>query len=471
MKKSGITCRVISFLLVLLFMVIPVSANNMEEVDMSVINGCRSLEAQIPMLSNSGEEVTNVYSAFLYDYTNETLIYADNPDVQYPPASLVKIMTALIIAESANLSDTVTVRQDVLDTLPQNSSGLGLQAGENILLADLLYAILVDSSNDAAAVAADHLCGSQEQFVQEMNAYAQKLGCNNTNFTNVHGWHDESQVSTARDLAKILVKATENEIFMEVFGTVNYTIPATNMSEARPLSSGNYLMNDDMMTVYLDSRVTGGRTGAMDTGERNLAVTAERNDVKLVSIVIGSVSELSASGKSVVTFGSFEETSQLLDMGFRGHRSVQLFYENQALKQFPVANGDSYVSSGTLESILALLPSGVSFNDLIYLYNEDSTAIQAPIEKGDKVSAVQVWHENVCLAQIDLYALHDVAVKQVVDTQEELDDQNSGIPSVLIVVVVIIGLLIVLVFGRRIVFNIVRANRIRRRRKNRRRSR
>ena len=117
------------------------------------------------------------------------------------------------------------------------------------------------------------------------------------------------------------------------------------------------------------------------------------------------------------------------------------------------------------------MPSGVSFDDLIYLYNEDSSFIKAPIKKGDKVSTVQVWHENVCLAQIDLFALHDVNVKQVVETQEIQEDQNSGIPSILIVVVVIIGLLIVLLFGRRILFRIIRANRIRRRRKNRRRSR
>ena len=471
MKKSGITSRVISFILVLLLIAVPVSANNTEEVDMSVVSGCHSLDAQVPMLSYSEEEITNVYSAFLYDYTNNTLIYAQDPDVQYPPASLVKIMTALIIAERCNLFDTVTVRQDVLDTLPQNTSGIGLQAGEIMIMKDLLYAIMVDSANDAAAVAADYISGSQENFVQEMNDYAKELGCNNTTFTNVHGLHEESQVSTARDLAKILTKATENELFMEVFAAVNYTIPATNMSEPRPLSSGNYLMNDDMMTVYLDSRVTGGRTGSMDTGERNLAVTAERKGVKLVSIVIGSLSELSASGKSVVTFGSFNETSKLLDIGFRGHSSVQLFYENQALKQFPVIDGDSYVSSGTLESILTLLPSGVSFDDLIYLYNEDSSFIKAPIKKGDKVSTVQVWHENVCLAQIDLFALHDVNVKQVVETQEIQEDQNSGIPSILIVVVVIIGLLIVLLFGRRILFRIIRANRIRRRRKNRRRSR
>ena len=471
MKNSGITCRVISFILILLLMAFPVSAGSFAEEDMSVVNGCHSLDAQVPMLVNSTEEITNVYSAFLYDYTNDTLIYALDPDVQYPPASLVKIMTGLIVAEKGNMSDEVTVRQEVLDTLPSNSMGIKLQAGEVITMEDLLYSILVESANDAAAVAADHISGSQEKFVQEMNDYAQKLGCTNTTFTNVHGLHTDSQLSTARDLARILVTAAKNELFMQVFGSVNYTIPPTNLSEARLLSSSNYLMNDDMMTVYLDSRVTGGRSGIMDTGERNLAVTAERNGVKLVSIVIGSLSELAPNGTTVITFGSFQETSKLLDMGFRGHHSVQLFYENQALKQYRVVNGDSYVSTGAKDSTLVLLPYGVSHSDLTYLYNEDSTVIQAPVEKDEKISSVQVWHENICLAQIDLYAMHDVAVKQITESAEVPQETSSGIPSILIVVAVIVGLLFIMLFGRRLIFRLIRINRIRRHRKNRRRSR
>lgn len=471
MKNSGITCRLISIILVGLLMAFPVSATSTAEEDMSVINGCHSIDAQVPMLINSEEEITNVYSAFLYDYTNETLIYALNPDVQYPPASLVKIMTGLIVAERGNMSEEITVRQEVLDTLPGNSMGINLQAGEIITMEDLLYCILVESANDASAVAADHISGSQEQFIQEMNDYAQKLGCTGTTFTNVHGLHDDLQVSTARDLARILSEAAKNELFMQVFGTVNYTVPATNMSEARPLSSSNYLMNDDLMTVYLDSRVTGGRSGVMDTGERNLAATAERNGVKLVSIVIGSLSELAPNGRSVITFGSFQETSKLLDMGFRGHRSVQLFYDGQALKQYRVNGGDSYISTGVKDSILVLLPSGVSFSDLTYLYNEDSTIIQAPVKKDDRISTVQVWHENICLAQADLYAMHDVNVKQVVETQEVQEEVTTGLPSMLLIVAVIIGLLFILLFGRKLIFRIVRANRIRRHRKNRRRSR
>ena len=158
-------------------------------------------------------------------------------------------------------------------------------------------------------------------------------------------------------------------------------------------------------------------------------------------------------------------------MGFRGHRSVQLFYDGQALKQYRVNGGDSYISTGVKDSILVLLPSGVSFSDLTYLYNEDSTIIQAPVKKDDRISTVQVWHENICLAHADLYAMHDVNVKQVVETQEVQEEVTTGLPSMLLIVVVIIGLLFILLFGRKLIFRIVRANRIRRHRKNRRRSR
>lgn len=467
MKKTGAICRILCILLVLLFAV-PAHASS-SITDMSVTRGCHSIDAQMPMLGTT-EEISNVYAAFLYDNTNDTLIYALNPDQQLYPASLVKIMTALIVAERGNMDEQITVSQEVLDTLPANSMGVNLKDGEIISLRDLLYCILVESANEAAAVAATHISGSQGAFVEEMNAYASELGCTNTTFINVHGLHDEYQLSTARDLARILSAATKNEVFMQAFSTVNYTVPATNMSDARKLSSGNFLMNDDLMTVYLDSRVTGGRAGVMDTGERNLAVTAERNGVQLVSIVLGSLSEIGKNGRTV-TYGSFPETSKLLDMGFKGHHSVQLFYENQALKQYEVENGDSYISTGVKDAVLALLPYGVTYDDLSYRYNEDNTTIYAPIKAGDVISTVQIWHNELCLAQANLYALHDVDVKEIVVTEEIIEEAEPDNHRVLIVVAVIVGLLVVLLFGRRLIFRMIRAHQIRRHRKNRRRSR
>lgn len=470
MKKSILLNILVSLMVIAILFSFPISVGAVGENDVSITNGCHTIDAQMPLFGEM-EEIENVKSAFLYDYTNETLLYSVNPDEQQYPASLVKIMTGLIIAERADMTDIITVREDIIASLPPGSIGVNLQAGEQISMQDLMYCTMVESANDAAAVAADHVCGSQDAFVAEMNRYAEELGCTATNFTNVHGIHDANQYSTARDLARILSKAAKNEVFMDAFSKVNYTVPATNLSEPRELSSNNHLMNDDMMTIYLDSRVTGGRSGTIETGERNLAATAESNGVYLVSIVLGSASILSESGKSVVTFGSFEETTALLDLGFKGHSPVQLFFENQTVKQFEVINGDSYVCAGTSKPVQILLPHGVAYEELSYRYADDSKQLQAPIKEGDLISNVNVWYNNVCLAQADLYAMHDVNEKQVRASEEYHDDSTSGIPAILIIVIVIVALLVLLLFGRRIIFRIIRRSRVRRHRKNRRRSR
>ena len=503
MKKTGVIYRMLCIFLLAAFLVVPVSAGeitesttepnvttategititeiinlsgaaeeeDMNNADMSVTNGCRGIDGQIPMLA-AAEPISNVVSAFLYDYTNDTLIYSQNADEQYFPASLVKIMSGLILCERADMTEIVTVRQDVLDTIPANSMGVGLLDGEMISMEDLLYCIIVKSANDAAAVAADHVMGSQEAFVEEMNRYAKNLGCKNTHFTNVHGLHDINQYSTARDLGRILAAAAKNEVFMTFFSTIKYTVPATNLSEPRNLSSNNHLMNDDMVTLYLDSRVTGGRAGIVETGEYNLAVTAEKNDIKLVSIVLGSASTFAEDGYSPIEYGSFRETKQMLDYGFKGHHSVQLFYKGQALKQYAVVNGESDVSTGVFDAVQILLPSGVTYDDLLYLYNEENTIINAPVAKGDPISTIQVWYGEVCLAEADLFALHDVNIAQIKDTVETEDTPESNRYTVLILVAIIVAMLLLLLFGRPIIFRIIHRRHVKKHRRNRRRSR
>lgn len=466
MKKTSGFCRIICFILAVIFIAVPAYAAD-EEVDMSIVQGCRTIDAAMPM-HEPIEDLSNLSAAFLFDVTNDTLVYAVNPDQQYYPASLVKIMTGLIIAQKGNLNDQVTVRQDVLDTLSYDSLSIDLKAGEIMSLQDLLYCLLVSSANEAAAVAADYIGGSQEAFVKQMNEYADELGCTSTNFTNVHGLHNEEQLTTARDIAKILAVAAENEIFMQAFTTVSYTVPATNLSKQRELSSSNYLMNT---YDYMDSRVTGGRTGIIQSGERNLAVTAEKNDVTLISVVLGSASELSESGYSVKRHGAFKETTALLDIGFAEQQTVQVFYENQVLKQYEVKNGENNVTAYVKDAVQTSLPQNVTLDDLNYLYAEESTGISAPVTAGDRLSSVQIWYKNICLAEADLYALHDVDVKEVVETEEIAEEKGAGTFTVLIATAVIVGLLIVLLFGRRVIFRIIRRHQIRRSRSNRRRSR
>lgn len=452
-------------ILALLFIAVPVTADE-AEVDMSVSQGCRTIDAQVPLL-NTDEELADAYAGLLYDITNDTLIFASNPDEPLNPAGLVKIMTAYIVAEQGNMSDMVTVRQEVLDTVSSGSRGMDLQAGEVIPLQDLMYCILVEAANEAASIAADHVCGSQEAFVEEMNRYAAELGCTGTNFVNVHGLHDDEQVTTARDVAKILSAAIKNEVFWEAFSTYVVRIPATNMAEERKLSSESFHFNKNLGSNHYDKRVTGSRIGTTAGGARNLAVTAESNGTQLITVIMGSVSDINPNGKG----GFYWEARILLDKGFNDFISTSILYDNQVMKQFNVINGDSYVSACVNSSVQLALPLDLTNSDLTYRYTQDGTNIQAPVKAGDDLGTVSVWYQNVCLAQADMLALHDVGVQEVIATEEIAADKETSAVTVLIVVAAIVGLFVVLLFGRSLIFRTIRKRQMRRHGANRRRRR
>lgn len=473
MKKTGVLHRIICLMLAIFLIAVPAHATGEEEVseeyNLPITQGCHTIDASIPMIPEA-KNITNVSSAFLYDYNTETLLYSVNPDELCDPGSLVKIMTSLIIAEQANLDDEVTVDGSLLELLPEYSTGIDLQPGEIITIRELLYCIMVDSANDASVVAAHHVSGSIDAFVEEMNRYARDLGCTRTHFTNVHGLYDTLQFTTARDLTRILAYAVKNETFMEVFSTVHHSVPATNKSEIRDIASNNFLMNDDILTFYLDYRVTGGRAAVADSGERHLAVTAEQNGVELICIVMGSDSIFADDGYSVISYGSFGETSALLNLGFQGHYFFQLFHSNQVWQQFEVLNGDCSLTTGIRESVKALLPNGVRYDDLSYRYNDGDLQLQAPITAGEQIATVQVWYKNICLAVTDLYAMHDVNVKEFEPEAEIPVVEDTNTTHTLILIFSIIALLFILIFGRSLIFRIIRKRKLRHSKSSRRRN-
>ncbi len=442
--------------------------------DSSVLNGSHTLDAQAPILGTT-RLITNTTAAILYETNTDTLVYAWNPDMRMYPSSLVKMMTALLAVQKGSMTDIVSVKQEVISTIPDEAVSAGLKADELMSLQDLLYCMMVNSANDAAAVIAHHISGSQDAFVQEMNRYAQELGCTGTQFTNPHGLHDEEQYTTARDMAKILEEAMQNEVFVTLFSTVRGTVPATNLSEERKLSSNNFLMNNrDNLDLYLDSRVTGGRTGVTEDGDRCLAVSAQANGLQYICIVMGAKSVYEEDGYTVRSYGGFKETSALLSNGFDGYKATQIFYKDQALRQCDVAQGENGVVLGPDISVSTVLPEGAILSDLTFRYYDINQEIKAPIQKGDKVSFVQVFYNGICLAQSDLYAMNSVAVKSntaVTDLSDRTNGIWTGILIGIIVVLVIVVLgWIVLRILRRMQF-VSNRNRSRRYRRGRRRSR
>ena len=139
-----------------------------EEASLEVSNGCHSVDANMSFLGQT-KLIENAESVFVFETNSQTLMYGWNADVQMYPASLVKIMTALIVLEECTLTDTVTVSQSAVDSIPYDAVKADLQAGEVLTVKDLLYCMMVSSDNDAAAVLAEYVAGSQSDFVLMMN--------------------------------------------------------------------------------------------------------------------------------------------------------------------------------------------------------------------------------------------------------------------------------------------------------------
>lgn len=435
-KYSAIFCLLCVVTLMLSVLSFPTRA-----ADIAATKGCHSPDAQFSLLSSTEPLVNNVRSAFIYELNSDTMIYALNPDAPEEPASLVKTMTALIAIENGDLQDAVTIKQSVLDTIPKGMVSAKLMADEVMTLEDLLYCLMVGSASDAAIVIADHISGDQDAFVQLMNNRAAEIGCTGTFFTNTHGLYHQQQVTTARDTAKILEVALENESFAKIFCSAYYTVPATNMSDERSLVTNNFLMSKDDTRAYFDERVTGGRTGVTQDGTRCIASTAEVDGMRLICIVMGSASEYRADGKKVRSFGGFPETSAFLDICFDGYKSVQVIYDGQVLTQCPVMNGSNAVSLGVKTSVSTVLPKDFTAKQLSFQYTEQS--FTAPISAGEALSEVEIWYENLCVGQAQLYALNNVQPSGIL--QRDIQDRSLNfwwllllIPAVALVVFIVV---------------------------------
>jgi len=282
------------------------------------------------------------------------------------------------------------------------------------------------------------VAGSQERFVEQMNLKGAQLGFRGTVFTNPHGLHDPAQMTTARDMAKLLAYATTIDGFAPFFAATSYTVPKTNLSEERELSSTNYMMIPEKK-LYYDSRVTGGRTGITDDRKRTLAVTAKTDDLHYAAVILSAVPVFEDDGYTVKYFGTYEEMGELLDMGFDGYRRTQVLMPGQVLMQCDVANGANAVAAMSEDTVTIVLPSGITMDQLQVHYSENISNLNAPIEAGKKLSEVQIWYNNICVAVSSVIAGNSSSYDSNVVMEH---DASSG--NVLTVILTVLGILVLI---------------------------
>ena len=430
--------------------------------DASVIMGSRTLDAARPIAGNEDYQVEGK-AAIAYEMNSDTLILAQDADVQLYPASLTKVMTCLLTMEHANLNDIVTVSGDDIDHLSLAGTSANLKDGEQMTVENMLYCLMVASANDGACVLANHVAGSEEAFVEMMNQKALELGCTGTHFANPHGLHDENHYTTARDLAKIFKAALEYPIFHEIYGVDYYTVPATNVSEARELESTNYLIRNAGYPVVIDSRVLGGKTGFTTPAGRCLVTVSEKGDMKIMTVILGTKATYADDGYSVIRYGNFEENINLLDFCYETYETAMVLSPNQVAGQFPVTGGDHDAFGTVSEGMYAVVPLGSGYENITYQYDMLSDTLTAPVMKDQEIGVIRAWMGDKCVAQQTLLSGSDVAVRTVqpaqTDDSQELKQENGLLHKVLIGAVIVLAVIVVLVAVSRIRRAIRRARR------------
>lgn len=223
----------------------------------------------------------NSEAAILMDLNTGKILYSKNIHEKLQPASTTKILTAIIALESGSLDRTVTVGKG--PTLVEPTK-IGLKLGEKIKLKYLLYALLVDSANDAAVAIAEYVGGSTANFAKIMNKKAKALGCTDSNFVNPNGLPNSKHLTTAYDLAMITKYAMKNSNFKTIVGTITYKIPATNKHASRSLINHNKMMLKSTDHYY--SGCIGVKTGYTIASKHTLVSAAVRGKQKLLAIVL-----------------------------------------------------------------------------------------------------------------------------------------------------------------------------------------
>lgn len=433
--------------------------------------GCRTIEGQIA-LGGSDKKLDTAQAAFVYEVTTGTVIYSYNPDLKMSPGTLAKLLLALVIIENCDLDEVVTCAEGIQSKIPAGAQHVEptLKSGEQMSVEALLHWMILYGANDAAVALAEHVFGTTTACVDAMNRRAKQIGCVNTEFGNISGLDTAVSVSTARDVAKIMVEACKNETFTEIVKATSYETPDTNMVQGRSMFyTKNYLQDNHIIQQFYDTRVTGGMPSYTDDSGAGIACIAESNNMKLICVSLGGVRTFDPSSGNPTWYGNFEEILEIIKFTFNNFKVNRIIYEGMAVYQWPVTGGESEAVGIANVNVDSVVPAGMTMDNLIMDPTVENGNLTAPINKGDLVATVQVWYRNSCLTEVELFSMGNVKATadsgvSIRTTATKTDSDSAGFMSVVgTICVVILGLV-----GVYLVYNSYMRSRIRAQRRKRR---
>lgn len=337
---------------------------------------------------------TNSRRYIVYDRISKSMIIGKNEDVKSAMASTTKIMTTIVILEKANLNEKVTVSAKAGGT---GGSRLGLKRGDKASVRDLLYGLMLRSGNDAAVALAEHVGGSVKGFTELMNEKTIELGLTNTHFVTPHGLDDANHYTTALELAKLTDYAMDNETFAKIVGTKSTTIYINNQS--RQINNTNELLG-------VLNGVVGVKTGFTNNAGRCLVTETKRNNMDIITIVLGADTKKDRTKDSV----------NLIEYTFSKYKMYNL--EEQIIKEFNkwkninekrilIIKGkqsNPKLALGAIEK--ATIP--ICDNDKIEYSINALTEVEAPLEQWNAMGTLTVKLNGEILESIEIVNVNEV---------------------------------------------------------------
>lgn len=384
-----------------------------------------------------------IYSeaGIVMDIDSGAILYAKNIDAPHYPASITKILTALVALENNELTDTVTITPDDYNFLKSGDNHIGLKNGEEITMEDALYGTLLASGNEVAHALGSNTEGGYDHFIELMNVKCKELGCTNSNFVNSHGLHDDNHYTSARDMALIGAAAFQNAEFRKITSTLQYTIPVTNITNETRTFQNHHKMLFDWRSQYYEYCV-GGKTGYTDKALNTLVTFATKDDVNLVAVVLRT----HGSGNTYV------DTRAMLDYAFENFSKVSVTVDAVEATGLKSVDKDAYV----------MLPTGITFDQL-------ECSVENPTELGDKTGKVTYTYEGQVVGEFGMKItdeyynkLHGIEEKKSESKEEK---KSSSVLSIVLKVLLVVVIIVAVLFLALLCFVTYRRAQIRKKRR------
>lgn len=372
-------------------------------------------------------------SAIVMEASTGTILYGKDIDAANYPASITKIMTALVVLENCSLDEVVTYSYNAVNTIEAGSSSIGTLEGEELTVEQSLYALLLASANECANGLAEHVAGSNDAFVELMNAKAAQLGCTNTHFANPHGLHNDNHYTSAHDMALIMQAALQNDDFVRISGTDKYQIPVTNKyNEIRYLVNHHYMIGPYKgVTSYLDDTVIAGKTGYTSMAQCTLVTAAERNGMTLIVVTM----------KTANKGDYFSDTALLLN--YAGENFTKWNVADNETNFSVVTSNSFYTGSaifGSAQPLIEIssdssivLPASAAFSDasadLIFNNDETNTDLIATLQysySGQSIGKACLLLDTSQLQEFAFQTTNAEGTETAADSSTDTANTNAG---------------------------------------------